>query len=257
MAEIDVLIENAIAVVTLNRPAKRNAMTLAMWRDVARIFAELGGDDSVRAVLLTGAGDDFSVGADVAEFDRVRGDVAQSVAYEEAVDAASHAIAAIPKPTIAVIAGYCLGGGCHLALACDFRFAGLSASFGIPAARLSIVYGLASTQRLYALVGLTQAKRILFSGQRFDAAAAVDIGFADAKADDPMQAARGFAGKLVENAPLSIAGAKFMLNGLAAGLGALDREGVQAVIDRASASADYAEGRRAFAEKRNPIFAGR
>ncbi len=255
MADIDVTRDGATAVVTLNRPAQRNAMTLAMWKEAARLFGEFGRDDTVRAVILTGAGGNFSVGADISEFGKVRVDIEQSTAYEVAVDASTDAIADLAKPTIAVADGYCLGGGCHLAMACDFRFAGLTASFGIPAARLSIIYGLRSTQRLYALVGLAASKRILFSAERFDAAEALHIGFADVLADDPMQAAKNFAATLADNAPLSISGAKFMLNGMA--MGTLVPGEVQAVIDRASASHDYSEGRRAFAEKRRPMFTGR
>ena len=247
--------QGGVAVVTLDRPRQRNAMTLAMWRDVARVIGELGQDADVRAILLTGAGGHFSVGADISEFDQVRATSEQSAAYEVAVDACSDAIAAAPKPTIAVMSGYCLGGGCHLAMACDFRIADPSASFGIPAARLSIVYGMRSTQRLLALVGLTQAKRILFTGERFDAEHALRIGFVDAAADDAMRAARDFAGGLARNAPLSIAGAKLMLNALA--MGNLDPAAAQAVIDRAGDSEDYREGRRAFAEKREPAFRGR
>lgn len=255
MADIEVTRDGATAVVTLNRPAQRNAMTLAMWKEVARLFREFAGDDAVRAVILTGAGGNFSVGADISEFAKVRADIAQSTAYEVAVDASTDAIADLPKPTIAVADGYCLGGGCHLAMACDFRFAGPTAAFGIPAARLSIVYGLRSTQRLYALVGLTAAKRILFSAERFDAAEALRIGFADVRADDALKAAKDFAAAMADNAPLSISGAKFMLNGMA--MGTVDPDEAQAAIDRASASGDYAEGRRAFAEKRRPRFTGR
>lgn len=257
MADIEISTENAVAVVTINRPDRRNAMTFAMWKELSRLFRELGEHDAVRAIILTGAGGNFSVGADISEFNAARATIAQSVAYEQAVDACSEAIASAPKPTIAAVSGYCLGGGCHLSMACDFRFAGRSASFGIPAARLSIVYGLRSTQRLLALVGLSRAKHILFSAERFDAAEAVRIGFADVEADDPMQAAKEFAATLADNAPLSIAGAKYIINGLAMGNGALDPDQVQAVIDRASDSEDYIEGRRAFAEKRRPAFKGR
>lgn len=258
MADIDVVIESASAVVTLNRPAQRNAITMAMWQDIERLFGELGANDAVRAIILTGASGNFSVGADISEFDKLRGNITRSVDYEVAVDAASNAIASAPKPTVAVLTGFCLGGGCHLAMACDFRFAQTAATFGIPAARLSVVYGFRSTQRLLALVGLTHAKRILFLGARFDVAEALRIGFADARSDDPMQTARDFAVMLADNAPLSIAGAKFILNGLTAGRGALNPDEVQATIDRASASADYSDGRRAFAEKRRrPVFQGR
>jgi enoyl-CoA hydratase/carnithine racemase len=257
VAEIEIVSEGPVAVVTLNRPAKRNAMTLAMWRETARLFDELGSLDTIRAIILTGAGGNFSVGADISEFESVRADITQSAEYEVAVDAATEAIANAPKPTIAVIDGFCLGGGCHLAMACDFRFAGNDASFGIPSARLSIVYGLRSAQRLLALVGLSEAKRILFSGARFDTEEAVRIGFANDRGDDAMALAGRFAATLADNAPLSIAGAKYILNGLAFESGTLDPGEVQAIVDRASASADYEEGRRAFIEKRRPVFQGR
>ena len=148
MADVELTQQGATAVVTLNRPGKRNAITLAMWKDIARIFGALSGNDAARTVVLAGAGGNFSVGADILEFETVRDDIALSAEYEVAVDAATEAIAGIAKPTIAVVSGFCLGGGCHLAMACDFRFAGADASFGIPAARLSIVYGFRSTQRL-------------------------------------------------------------------------------------------------------------
>jgi enoyl-CoA hydratase/carnithine racemase len=255
MPDIDVRVDHAIATVTLDRSTQRNAMTLAMWRELARLFGELGRDGAVRVIMLTGAGGHFSVGADITEFDALRADAAQSAAYEQAVDACSDAIAAAPKPTIAVVDGYCLGGGCHLAMACDFRFAGDLTVFGIPAARLSIVYGLRSTRRLLALVGLANAKRVLFAGERFGAAEALRIGLADVVADHAIRAADEFAATLVDNAPLSIAGAKLMLDGLA--MGTLDPAAAQAAIDRAAQSEDYAEGRRAFAEKRRPAFRGR
>lgn len=257
MSDIEVAIDEKIATVTLNRPAQRNAMTFAMWKDMARIFAKLGADPAVRAILLTGAGQDFSVGADISEFASVRNDDAQSIAYEVAVDASSDAIVAAGKPTIAVVSGYCLGGGCHLSMSCDFRFAATSATFGIPAAKLSIIYGVRSTQRLLALVGLSQAKRILYTADRFGAEEALKIGFADEVADDAMAAARAFAARIAANAPLSVAGAKYILDGVAMGEGALDVAAARALIDSASRSFDYREGRTAFAEKRPPRFEGR
>ncbi|MEQ1610036.1 MAG: enoyl-CoA hydratase-related protein [Hyphomonadaceae bacterium] len=257
MSDIDVSVLGPIATVTLDRPAKRNAMSLQMWKDVTRIFASLGSDPEVRAIILTGAGRDFSVGADIAEFGAVRDTLEQSIAYEVAVDASSDAIAGAGKPTIAVISGYCLGGGCHLSMACDFRFATPSAIFGIPAARLSIVYGVRSTQRLFALVGAAHAKRILYASDRFDAVRAREIGFVDEVAEDALGEARTFAARVAENAPLSIAGAKHILDGLSMGSGALDLSLAQRLIDEASRSQDYQEGRQAFAEGRPPRFEGR
>ncbi len=242
--------------VTLNRPAVRNAMTLAMWQHVAAIFGRLGQDADVRAIILTGAGGNFSVGADVSEFGKVRADLVQSAAYEVAVDASSDAIQNTPKPVIAVLEGYCLGGGCHLSMPCDFRFAHTDASIGIPAAKLSIVYGIRSTQRLLSLVGLTNAKRILFTADRFSADEAAQMGFVQQVSNDPMQDAKTLAAKIAALAPLSVAGAKQILNGVAMGPGALDEKFAQAFIDRVSDSDDYKEGRKAFAEKRPPAFKG-
>ena len=277
---IKVWISDQIAVVTLNRPDSRNAMTYAMWRAIPSVFSALERNPDVRAVILTGAGSDFCAGADIPEFAKVRDDVDQATAYEVAVDACCDAIAGISKPTIAVVRGYCLGGGAHLAMSCDFRYAAADAVFGIPAARLSIIYGVRGTRKLLSLVGLPMAKKILFDAQRFPATEALRIGFVDhlsavaaeapralwsrwfgaAKqlvAGDPMVEARSFARGLASNAPLSIAGAKALLNGMAMGTGALSLAHAEALIAAASASEDYREGRAAFAEKRTPRFQGR
>jgi len=228
-----------------------------MWRELAGIFSNLADDDAVRAIVLMSSGADFCVGADMSEFDTIRENRDQSAEYEVSVDACSAAIANVPKPVIAAISGYCLGGGCHLALACDFRFAGHSAKLGIPSAKLSIVYGVKSVQRLLAVAGLANAKRMLYSGERYDAARALSMGLVDEICDDAIVAAVAFAGTLAGNAPLSIAGAKFMLNGLSMGDGALDIAAAQRMIDAAADSEDFREGRRAFAEKRTPRFRGR
>jgi enoyl-CoA hydratase/carnithine racemase len=253
---IEIERRDGIAHVVLNRPLVKNAVTLAMWRELSEIFLRFGDDRSVRAVLLRGEGRDFSVGADIREFDEIRQDKRQSAAYEVAVDACSDAIAALGRPVAAAISGYCLGGGCHLALACDFRFGDRTATVGIPSARLSIIYGVRSVQRLLALTGVVNARRILYSGDRYPADQAMSIGLIDEIHDDVAQAAERFLHRLAANAPLSIAGAKYMLNGLSMGRGALDLTTAQQLIDTASDSDDFREGRRAFAEKRAPQFRG-
>lgn len=253
MADIECTVENNVAAVTLNRPAVRNAVTLSMWKDVARIFAELGAKRDVRVIILAGAGKNFSVGADVSEFSVVRSNAQDSTDYEIAVDAASEAIAGVPQPVIAAIDGYCLGGGCHLSMACDFRFASSEAEIGIPSANLSIVYGVQSTKRLLGLVGLTAAKRILYTAERLGGFEALRIGLVDRLNDNPQEEARRFAAQIAEKAPLSIAGAKYILNQASMGEdGAL----AQTMIDQASDSEDYREARLAFAEKRRPAFKG-
>jgi enoyl-CoA hydratase/carnithine racemase len=257
MPDILVVTTDGIGVVTLNRVETFNAVKLSMWRELADIFSNLAHDDAVRAIVLTGAGANFCVGADVTEFKAIRENREQSTAYEVSVDACSAAIANVPKPVIAAISGYCLGGGCHLALACDFRFADTTAMLGIPSAKLSIVYGVRSVQRLLAIVGIAHAKRMLYSAERYSAGHAWGMGLVDEVSDDAIGAAMDFAGKLAQNAPLSIAGAKFMLNGLSLGEGALDVTAAQRLIDQAADSDDFREGRRAFSERRAPQFRGR
>jgi enoyl-CoA hydratase/carnithine racemase/carbon monoxide dehydrogenase subunit G len=245
------------AVVTLNRPAQKNAVSLAMWRDLGRIFTELGRDPEVRAIVLTGAGGTFSAGADISEFSVVRATVEQGLEYEVAVDACCDAIAAVPKPTIAAISGFCMGGACNLAMSCDFRVAHAGAQFGIPAARLSIVYGVRGTLRLLNLVGAANVKHIMFSAKKFGAREALRIGFVERVSADPMRAARSFAGQMADNAPLTIAGTKVLLHGLTMDMGMLTDAVVDKVVNRAVASEDYRDARQAFVEKRQPVFAGR
>jgi enoyl-CoA hydratase/carnithine racemase len=254
VADIEVVVSDGTATVSLNRPDARNAVTLAMWKDIGRIFSELGHDRDVRTILLSGAGGNFSVGADVSEFKEVRCDAAASTEYEICVDAASGAIAAAPQPVIALLRGYCLGGACHLSLACDFRYGHPGASLGIPAAKLSIVYSVQTTQRLLSLVGPVQAKRMLFSAERLGAEEAHRIGLIDRVIEDPEVKAMTFARSVSELAPLSIAGAKYIINDLCQGGRATK---AQEIIDHASNSKDYNEARRAFAEKRQPVFEGR
>src|ERR1700758_4131008 len=205
--EINITRRDGIARVSLNRPSVKNAVTLAMWRELAEIFSRVAADRDLRAVILAGKGKDFSGGAEISEVAKIRNDKQQSAEYEVAVDACSDAIAALGKPVVAAISGYCLGGGCHLALACDFRFGDRSAMVGIPAAKLSIVYGLQSVQRLLALTGVSNAKRILYSADRYSSEQAALMGLIDELHEDPGLAAENFLQRLSANAPLSIAGA--------------------------------------------------
>ena len=254
--EHSILVERGrVAVVTLNRPSRINAVTFAMWRELGALFRSFAEDGEVRAVVLTGAGGHFSSGADISEFAEVRDTAEASVEYEAAGDAASRAIMELPKPVVAALSGYCVGGGLALAMACDLRIADATAKLGIPAARLGIVYGPLDTRNLLSLVGLANAKRVLFTGSRFDAAAAERMGLIDELSPEPLGAAKALAAEMAANAPLSLAGAKAILGALAEGRE--DEAAIQALVDRAAASADYAEGRAAFAAKRAPIFTGR
>lgn len=243
--------------VTLDRPAKRNAVSLAMWHELGRLFGELGRRRDVRAVILTGAGGHFCAGADISEFATVRADAAMGRMYEEAADAATRAIRDCPRPTIAAISGYAMGGGCGLALACDFRVADLTARMGIPAARLGIVYGALDCGLLLRQAGLANAKRVLYSGRAFGVDACAEMGLVDVVATaDALDEAHAFASELAANAPLSIEGAKLVLEALASGTAGVQAAEIEAFVARAMDSADYREGARAFVGKRQPHFTG-
>lgn len=248
----------SIAVVTINRPARRNACNLAAWRDLDRSFAELSRDRDVRLVILTGAAGHFCAGADISEFSSARADSEAGAAYDRAVEACYAAIEALPQPSVAAISGTCVGGGCALALCCDFRIAHRDARFGIPAAKLGVVYSIGECERLVSLVGLANAKRILYGGEIVDAARAAEMGLLDEIIEgDPIEGTIAFAGSMIGNAPLSIAGAKLILGSIARGRLERNAAGIEALTRQALDSADAKEGPKAFMEKRRPNFVGR
>lgn len=257
-SDIVVSVEKGIALITLNRPSKRNAVSLAMWRRLAGIYRELSDKPDVRVAILAGAGGNFCAGADISEFGEVRSTPEAVAAYEEAADAATMAIRDWRGPTIAAVSGFAMGGGCGLALACDFRVVDRSAHMGIPAARLGIVYGSLDCSLLHRQVGLAGAKRILFSGKPLTFDECAQIGLVDIPAvggalDAAFDLARGF----VANAPFTLRGAKFILDAIADGSIRQKEKDVADLVKQSFASDDYREGRTAFMEKRQPRFEGR
>ena len=257
----DILVSTAnggVATVTLNRPSMRNAVSLAMWRRLGKIFSELGGREDVRVVILTGAGGHFSAGADISEFPTHRADSQSGRIYEAVNEAATIALRDCRKPTIAAISGYGMGGGCALALACDLRVGDATTRMGIPAARLGVVYGELDCALLHRQVGLANAKRVLYTGRAFEVSDCAAMGLLDIVATDTALAgAHALAAEIANNAPLSLVGSKVVLEALAAGSTDARHAEISAIIEGAMNSADYREGARAFLEKRKPAFTGR
>jgi enoyl-CoA hydratase/carnithine racemase len=258
----DIVVERRgrIATVVFNRPRMRNAISLAMWRELARVSTEVAKDDEVRAVVYRGAGTEaFASGADISEFEEQRKDTPSALAYGEQTHAAYEAIRYSPKPTIAMIFGYCMGGAMAVAMACDMRFAARGSKFGIPAARLSIIYGAENVGQLVDLVGPAYAKDILYSARTVGDEEALRIGLIQrlVAPEDLERYTYDYLEKVSDNAPLSVRGAKLTIQYYLEGLDDDRRRRMKQLQLEAFESQDYKEGTRAFLEKRPPRFQGR
>ena len=259
----DILYEqrDGIATVTFNRPERRNAITYDGWQLLSRIAEEVASDDDVRVVVFTGSGElAFSAGADIADFDRYRHDAESAKVYASAFDGALDAVESIPKPTISLIRGYCIGGGCELSMATDMRIAASGSRFAIPVAKLNILIGYKEMRRLVRLVGPGHANYILMSGRQIDAEDAVRIGLVDRVLPDEEIAeyVYGLAREMVPLAPLSQRRHKEIMQIVLENPGLLDLTQEQEDLPFANFdSADFIEGRRAFLERRPPRFQGR
>lgn len=243
------------ATIVLNRPLKKNAMTVEMWRRVPALAAEALTMPGLRALIVKGAGGSFSGGADIAEFPQLYATPDAAMENQSTIQAAMRAIEDFPLPTIATIEGPCYGGGCGLALACDLRFAAKDAKFAITPAKLGLVYGVDDTRRLANAVGQSRAKDILFTGRTLDADEALRIGLIDAAHEQRQldAAIRAFVTSLSAASSHSARATKEILRRLAGGQ-RHDDEATRAMFGQAFSGPDFQEGFKAFMERRPPRF---
>ncbi|MDC7786206.1 enoyl-CoA hydratase [Rhodoplanes sp. TEM] len=253
-------VEEGIGTMTFNNPERHNAVSLEMWEAAAAILDDFANDPAVRVVVLTGAGGKaFVSGADISKFEDERASEEAYNRYNAAVDRASTRLAEHPKPTIAMIRGWCLGGGVGLATCCDLRICSDGSRFAVPAARLGLGYAPKGLKRVVDLVGPAFTKEIFFTARQFTAAEAHQMGLVNRVLPEAELDAyvRDYATTIAGNAPLTIAAAKVAIGELLEDESARDMARCDAMVQACFESRDYVEGRRAFMEKRKPAFEGR
>jgi enoyl-CoA hydratase/carnithine racemase len=252
--------DGPIGWITFNNPARHNAVSMAMWEALGDIVREFQGDEAIRVIVLRGAGEKaFVSGADISEFEERRSSPETTRAYNQASGRATEELRQAGKPTIAMIRGYCIGGGVSVATSCDLRIASDGARFGVPAAKLGLGYEFAGVRKLVDLVGPAWAKEIFFTARQFSAQEALGMGLINrAVPDEQLEPyVREYAQAIAANAPLTVASIKTLVAQALEDESARDMALCREVVDRCFSSADYVEGRSAFMEKRRPVFQGR
>ncbi|HKS45889.1 MAG TPA: enoyl-CoA hydratase-related protein [Amycolatopsis sp.] len=250
--------DGEVARLTFARPEKKNAITHGMWAAIPDVVADVEMDPAIKVLVLAGAAPDFSAGADISEFGQLRSSAEGAAAYDKVVEGAVAALAGMRKPTVAMIRGNCIGGGCQLSVACDFRFAQAGARFGITPAKLGIVYDFLSTRQLVSLIGPAHTRYFLLSGKLVDAAKAREIGLVNDvfPADDFDAQVESFVDTLCARSQASIRGMNRIIEKILSGQRESDSE-VDAIRLAAVHGPDYAEGVAAFLDRRPPRFTDR
>ncbi|MFT5445055.1 MAG: enoyl-CoA hydratase [Gammaproteobacteria bacterium] len=246
--------------VTINNPERRNAISLEMWQGMGAAFADFAADPDIRCAVIHGSGDKaFASGADISQFEKNRSNAELSEAYAKISKGVRDQIIAFDKPLVAMVRGFCMGGGLGLAMTADMRISADDGVFGIPAARLSIAYDTINLGNLVDLVGPSKAKEILLTSKRYSAEQAMQMGLVNevVPVADLEAAVADVTDRMVENAPLSMRATKLTIGQLLKDADDRDEELINALSDACFNSADYTEGRKAFMEKRKPVFVGR
>ena len=263
MASTDKVIsrkDGNVGYVIFNNPERRNAMSLEMWEATTRLMSEYAKDDSIRVVVLSGAGDKaFVAGADISKFGDERSSEEGVKKYNDAVEAAYASVHEFPKPTIAMIRGFCVGGGMGIASCCDLRIASEDARFAVPAAKLGLGYGYPGVKRLMDIVGPSFTKEIFYTARLFDAMEAVEMGLVNRVVENSELEfyVKDYAATIGANAPLTVDSIKFIVGEACKDESQRDMKHCDDVVQACFKSEDYKEGRAAFMEKRKPVFKGR
>ena len=246
-----------VGIMTFNNPDRLNAVSMEMWEGVVEILEDFRKDDAIRVVVLRGAGRKaFVSGADISKFENERASQEAIEKYAVAVDKAYDGIHAFPKPTIAMINGYCIGGGLGIAVCCDLRICGDNSRFAVPAAKLGLGYGYAHIRKLSNIVGPSFTKEIFFTARQFNATEAREMGLVNRVVPASMleHYVDEYAKTIGGNAPLTVAQVKFTVGEIVKDPADRDIDQCAAMVKACFDSADYAEGRTAFMEKRPPVF---
>lgn len=259
-AKIIAEVDGGVGWLRINQPERRNAISLEMWQGLADATAAFEADDAVRVVVMHGVGGrSFAAGADISEFEQQRANAEQKQRYGEIAARGQNGLGSLSKPLVAMIHGFCIGGGLAIALQADVRFAAEGSHFGIPAARLGLGYEYPGLAALARLVGPSVAKDMLFSARQIEAAEALRLGLINfvCAPDELEPHVRDYAASIAANAPLTIRAAKAAMRVFERYSQRDDAQAVEALVNRCFDSDDYREGRQAFMEKRAPRFSGR
>jgi enoyl-CoA hydratase/carnithine racemase len=252
--------DGGVGYVIFNNPERHNAVSLDMWDATSRILEGFANDEEVRVVVLTGAGGKaFVSGADISKFESERATLEATRHYNATVEKAYTGIQQFGKPTIAMIRGYCIGGGVGLAVCCDLRICSDNSRFAVPAAKLGLGYSYAGLRRLVDVVGPAFAREIFFTARQFDAKEASRMGLVNRVAPEAELEpyVKNYADTIAANAPLTVKGVKYIIGEIMKDESTRNLARCAELVEQCFASNDFIEGRRAFMEKRKPAFAGK